>query len=49
MTKSTGHTSFARCARDLSNDDVQAGMDGYCLNATTIDALVVDRPISRRV
>ena len=40
--------SWRRCARDLSNDDVQAGMDGYCLNATTIDALIVDRPISRR-
>jgi hypothetical protein len=30
-----------RCARDLAGGDVQAGMDGYCLNAPTIDALTV--------
>ncbi len=28
-----------RCARDLARGDVQAGMDGYCLNGPTIDAL----------
>ena len=26
-----------RCARDLANGDVQAGMRGYCLNAATIE------------
>jgi hypothetical protein len=30
-----------RCARDLARGDVQAGMDGYCLNGLTIDALTV--------
>jgi hypothetical protein len=30
-----------RCARDLARGDVQAGMDGYCLNSPTIDALTV--------
>jgi hypothetical protein len=30
-----------RCARDLARGDVQAGMDGYCLNGPTIDALTV--------
>jgi uncharacterized protein YjiS (DUF1127 family) len=29
------------CARDLARGDVQAGMDGYCLNALSIDALTV--------
>lgn len=38
--------SWRRCSHDLANNDVQAGMDGYCLNAFTIDALIVDRPIS---
>jgi hypothetical protein len=28
-----------RCARDLARGDVQAGMDSYCLNGPTIDAL----------
>ena len=28
-----------RCARDLARGDVQAGMDGYCLNGPTIDPL----------
>jgi hypothetical protein len=32
------------CARDLANDDVQAGMSSYCLNAFTIDTLTVDWP-----
>ena len=30
-----------RCARDLARGDVQAGMDSYCLNGPTIDALMV--------
>jgi hypothetical protein len=30
-----------RCARDLTRGDVQAGMDAYCLNGPTIDALTV--------
>jgi len=38
-----------RCARDLANGDAQAGMRGYCLNAPTIDALTVDRPLPSRV
>src|SRR5262249_52895409 len=28
-----------RCARDLARGDAQAGMDAYCLNSATIDAL----------
>jgi hypothetical protein len=42
-------TSWRRCARDLSNSDVQPGMQGYCLNAFTIDALTVDGPMAMRV
>jgi hypothetical protein len=30
-----------RCARDLAAGDVQAGMDAYCSNGPTIDALTV--------
>src|SRR5262245_33279651 len=30
-----------RCARDLARDDVQAGMDSYCLNGATLDALTL--------
>jgi hypothetical protein len=30
-----------RCARDLARGDVQAGMDGYCLNGATLDALTL--------
>jgi hypothetical protein len=30
-----------RCARDLGCGDVQAGLDDYCLNSPTIDALTV--------
>jgi hypothetical protein len=30
-----------RCARDLARGDVQAGMEAYCLNSATIDALTV--------
>ena len=36
--------AWRRCARDLSRGDVQVGMGSYCLNAPTIDALIVDRP-----
>jgi hypothetical protein len=35
--------AWRRCARDLSNGDVQVGMDSYCLNSGTIDALTIDR------
>jgi Family of unknown function (DUF6455) len=31
-----------RCARDLARGDVQAGMEAYCLNSATIDALTVN-------
>ena len=31
----------SRCARDLARGNVQAGMDGYCLNGLSIDALTV--------
>jgi hypothetical protein len=34
-------TASRRCARDLARGDVQAGMDVYCLNGPTIDALMV--------
>jgi hypothetical protein len=33
-----------RCARDLAHGDVQTGMHSYCLNASTIDALLVTPP-----
>jgi hypothetical protein len=36
--------AWRRCARDLANGNVEAGMRSYCLNAPTIDALIVDRP-----
>ena len=32
------------CARHLAEGDVQAGMKNYCLNAPTIDALLIERP-----
>jgi len=35
--------SWRRCERDLAKGDIQAGMQTYCLNASTIDALTVDR------
>jgi hypothetical protein len=34
--------AWRRCARDLANGDVQAGMASYCLASLTIDALPVD-------
>jgi hypothetical protein len=38
--------TWRRCGRDLAQGNVQVGMDSYCLNAATIDALIVDRPVS---
>jgi hypothetical protein len=35
--------SWRRCGRDLAKGEVQAGMQGYCLNAPTIDALTIDQ------
>jgi hypothetical protein len=35
--------SARRCARDLARGDAQAGMNSYCLNAPTIDSLIVGR------
>ena len=40
--------AWRRCARDLASGDVQAGMRSYCLNAPTIDALMVERPGTQR-
>jgi hypothetical protein len=36
--------SWRQCARDLARGDVQAGMHSYCLNAPTIEPLIVDWP-----
>jgi hypothetical protein len=36
--------SSRRCAENLPKGDVQTGMDNYCLNAFTIDSLLVERP-----
>jgi hypothetical protein len=35
-----------RCGRDLAHGDVETGMDTYCLNAATLDALALNRPRS---
>jgi len=35
--------SAKRCSRDLARGRAQAGMEGYCLNAATIDSLIVGR------
>jgi hypothetical protein len=35
--------SARRCERDLARGDAQAGMNDYCLNAPTIDSLIVGR------
>jgi hypothetical protein len=35
-------TAWRRCKRDLARDDVQAGMEAYCLNSATIDRLTVE-------
>ncbi len=37
-------TSWRKCARDLAANDAQSGLDHYCLNAQTIDALLTNRP-----
>jgi hypothetical protein len=34
--------AWRRCARDLAEGDIQAGMESYCLNAASIDALTID-------
>jgi hypothetical protein len=39
--------AWRRCARDLARGDVQAGMRAYCLNAPTLDALLLERPPPR--
>lgn len=36
------------CARDLTDDDVESGMQSYCPNAPTIDALIIDRSYEPR-
>jgi hypothetical protein len=36
--------SAGRCERDLARGDPQTGMSSYCLNAHTIDSLIVDWP-----
>ena len=35
-------TARRQCKHDLARGDVQAGMEGYCLNSATIDALTVE-------
>ena len=35
--------SVRRCKRDTAQGDIDVGMREYCLNAPTIDALVVER------
>jgi len=44
QTKCASCKAWRRCASDHGNGDVQSGMRSYCLNAPTIDALVVERP-----
>jgi hypothetical protein len=39
-------TASGRCARDLADGDVETGMRDYCLNALTIDALIVEREVA---
>jgi hypothetical protein len=34
--------AWRRCARDLARGDVQSGLQSYCLNAPTIDVLLVE-------
>jgi hypothetical protein len=34
--------AWRRCARDLARGDVQSGLQNYCLNAPTIDVLLVE-------
>ncbi len=37
---------WRRCARDLARGDAQTGLEHYCENAATIDALLLDRSIA---
>ena len=39
-------SASGRCARDLANGNVETGMRDYCLNAPTIDALIVERELA---
>src|SRR5262249_21637936 len=39
-------SSYRRCATDLASGDVQAGMQAYCPNASTMDALLVERAVA---
>ena len=34
--------AWQQCARDLARGDVQSGLQSYCLNAPTMDALLVE-------
>lgn len=43
------YVKVARTATYRAKGDVQVGMRGYCLNALTIDALTVERPITPHV
>ena len=36
--------AWRRCSQDLARGDVQVGMGSYCMNAPTIDVLLVGRP-----
>ncbi len=38
--------SWRQCARDLEKGDVQAGMNSYCANTPTLDALSVDSRVA---
>jgi hypothetical protein len=38
--------SSRQCARDLARGDAQTGMETYCLNAPTVDSLIVDWPVA---
>jgi len=39
--------AWRRCSRDLADGNVQAGMGSYCLNASTLDALMVEPTLPR--
>jgi hypothetical protein len=41
-----GCSSWRRCVADLDKGDVEEGMKGYCSNAVTMDALLVDRRVA---
>jgi hypothetical protein len=42
-------SSWRRCARDLSCGDETTGMECYCLNAATLDELLVEKLEDREV